>query len=158
MAKQYKVDKVFEAHGLRCVIITTRYGHHCGYVGVSKEHPFYGLDYCDKVPSNFMQYHYDAEEKPVGDRGIIDLLYHNPEAPKVGILFDVHGGITFSGNGRESNYPIEGDEWWFGYDCAHAGDLSPGFQSFGNVVYRDLNFCIKQCEKLAAQLATITWD
>lgn len=39
----------------------------------------------------------------------------------------VHGGMTYSGE------RFEGDpnDWWFGFDCAHAGDLSPGLASIG---------------------------
>ena len=38
------------------------------------------------------------------------------------ILFNVHGGITFSDG--LSCYPITRDRylWWFGFDCAHYGD------------------------------------
>jgi len=80
---------------------------------------------------------------------------------------DVHGGITFAG-GR-NGYPAEGDGlWWFGYDCAHAGD-APGPQyvemmrsQYPNMsymcydddgVHRDLAYCEVECERLAAQLA-----
>lgn len=36
--------------------------------------------------------------------------------------FDVHGGLTYSGGGKNSDYPIKSDLWWFGFDCAHGGD------------------------------------
>lgn len=36
--------------------------------------------------------------------------------------FSCHGGITFADGGENSNYPIESDLWWFGFDCAHCDD------------------------------------
>ena len=36
--------------------------------------------------------------------------------------FDVHGGLTYSGGGKNSDYPIKSDLWWLGFDCAHGGD------------------------------------
>lgn len=33
-----------------------------------------------------------------------------------------HGGLTFSSKNEDTNYPIESDLWWFGFDCAHHGD------------------------------------
>ena len=40
------------------------------------------------------------------------------------IDFDCHGGLTYSGGGSNSEYPIESDLWWFGFDCAHYMDSS----------------------------------
>jgi hypothetical protein len=67
---------------------------------------------------------------------------------------DVHGGLTFAdGNGK---YPAEGSGlWWFGYDCAHAGDTVPGLHfsnPYREETFKDLPFCINECEKLAEQL------
>lgn len=36
--------------------------------------------------------------------------------------FSCHGGLTYSGGGENSSYPISSDLWWFGFDCAHCGD------------------------------------
>lgn len=87
----------------------------------------------------------------------------------------VHGGITYSGGGIESEYPVESDLWWFGFDCAHYMDLNDfdaALKTFddpetqrsllsykyiceqypdGGVV-RTLEYCIEQCKKLAEQL------
>ena len=32
----------------------------------------------------------------------------------------VHGGLTYAGG--SSDYPIESNLWWLGFDCAHYGD------------------------------------
>lgn len=50
--------------------------------------------------------------------------------------------------------------WWFGFDCAHAGDFSPSYGSdlgrptgWGGVVeYRDIDYVTEQCRALARQL------
>jgi hypothetical protein len=53
----------------------------------------------------------------------------------------------------------EADEvWWFGFDCAHAGDLTPAWKVAGINVgdfesYRDVGYVKKEIEQLAAQLA-----
>lgn len=70
------------------------------------------------------------------------------------ILFNVHGGIIFSG---ELKPPLTG--FWYGFDCAHLDDLMPfhlkKFPQFGinpSDVYRDINYVKKECESLAKQL------
>jgi hypothetical protein len=65
--------------------------HWCGYVGVSKKHPYFGK-------------HYDVVE------------------------VSVHGGLTYSHECQDSICHLDdsGESvWWFGFDCAHSGDLSP---------------------------------
>ena len=40
------IEKSFEAHGLPCLVaINDGLGNYCGYVGVSKDHPWYGKTY-----------------------------------------------------------------------------------------------------------------
>lgn len=51
--------------------------------------------------------------------------------------FDVHGGLTFSGELED----VEG--YFFGFDCAHFGD-SPFDQ--------DANYTLKMCKKLVNQI------
>lgn len=34
----------------------------------------------------------------------------------------VHGGLTYADGSRDSNYPVESELWWLGFDCAHCGD------------------------------------
>jgi hypothetical protein len=56
------------------------------------------------------------------------------------------------------------DVWWFGFDCAHAGDMSPGLAAITRAipmpeylydpdVYRDFAYVEAECEALANQLA-----
>jgi hypothetical protein len=37
----------------------------------------------------------------------------------------VHGGLTFAGSHLKDD-----GQWWIGFDCAHAGDFSPGIESY----------------------------
>lgn len=78
--------------------------------------------------------------------------------------FDVHGGLTYSGGGENSKYPVESDLWWFGYDCAHFGDgkdlnyvseeLKKHMFMFvdESETIRTLDYCIEECKSLANQL------
>lgn len=36
---------------------------------------------------------------------------------------EVHGGLTFADHGKTCETHKGEDEWWLGFDCAHAGDL-----------------------------------
>jgi hypothetical protein len=96
----------------------------CGYVGVDREHPLFGVHY-DDTPD----------------------LY-------------VHGGLTFSGN-----FPDK-EEWFFGFDCGHAGDYVPGlfvaYEQLGlpteqfivpGDTYRDIDYVREEVKDLAKQLS-----
>jgi hypothetical protein len=82
----------------------------------------------------------------------------------------VHGGLTFSDFCQESdsNHGIchlvePGDDdhvWWLGFDCAHAGDMSPAFKEWGMKFlrydqYRDMEYVRGQCQNLARQLKEV---
>lgn len=126
---QTEPDRVeFEAEGYPCLI--TRHqtlGTLCGYVAVPPGHPLHGKD-------------------PFDDR----------------LSLNAHGGVNYGSlcSGHICHVPKPGepdDVWWFGFDCGHAGDLSPGTQitSFfplNDQVYRDIAYVRGQCEWLAHQL------
>lgn len=62
--------------------------------------------------------------------------------------FDVHGGITFFGEGDSGNV--------LGFNCGHLRDLSPGLDveyHRAYETYRDYGYVRAECERLAAQLA-----
>lgn len=63
---------------------------------------------------------------------------------------EVHGGITFSGIRKEI------DEYAIGFDCSHAGDLSPKMSSdilaYLGDTYKDIEFVKAECRSLAKQL------
>lgn len=135
-----------EATGLPCLIVRGPHGGLCGYVGVSEEHPCFGEGY-DSV---------------------------NVEA---------HGGLTFADKCHPADTeekgichvpgPEEPDHvWWFGFDCAHAGDRSPGYEHLlgrptnhypracpwnesGFDEYRDFSYVKGHVTALASQLASL---
>jgi hypothetical protein len=129
--------------GLPCMIVRNpRYGNLCGYVGVTAGHPLYGKSYSDEQ-----------------------------------INISVHGSLTFSDgcdHGPEEtsicHIPGDGepdDVFWFGFDCAHAFDLSPGMAAmfkgvglthtpFNRDTYRTMEYVENEVRNLAAQLAALT--
>ena len=146
--KAYWVD---EATGYPCIASrgNARMGNWCGYVAVAPGHPLHGKDY---------------------------------EAPPV----DVHGGLTFAAPCAEDepaevaicHVPEPGtsrDVWWFGWDCGHAWDISPGLfardrsqggfplhegeRPFGpdgpRVSYKTLAYVKAECASLAKQLKAL---
>lgn len=118
-----KVEKDFISNGLRCVVVATDMGHRCGYVGIGKDHPLYGVEYGDHSPA--LKSRLDQiKDGPIGGRGIIPLIIASGSEDGLStpdVFFDVHGSITFSalGTGPYFNAP---DVWFFGFDCAHDGD------------------------------------
>ena len=116
----YEVDRKWKSHGLPCVVIALDMGHRCGYVGVPKEHPLYGKSYNDVIPNVKKS---DLGEELIGDRGVMSLLFASLDGEDVrgDLYFDVHGSLTYSGDGKKG-YPVKAPVWWFGFDCAHAGD------------------------------------
>lgn len=137
-------DRVeFEAHGFPCLIVRNKMGALCGYVRVASDHPFHGKNYEEIQDS-----------------------------------INVHGGLTYSDHSQNkichTPKPGEPDDiFWFGFDCAHAWDLTPEvyemekpggilhdmkirFQRLEaplpRVIYRDIPYVKAECERLALQL------
>jgi len=162
----HETEKHWKHKDLDCVVIFTDMGHRCGYVGVQKPHVLFGLEYSkhsDKLGEALAV----AKKGEIGKRGLIPLMCTDGETASPEIVFDVHGGLTFSGDGSDS-YPIKTlkKRWWFGYDCAHSGDakdlneikdtnMRETFSRFNDGVVRSLDYCIAECESLASQIAAI---
>lgn len=117
--KRYIVEREFEHVGYKCVVIFGNMAHRCGYVGIPKNHTLYGKNY---------DYHLEIKKSDIWGRevsGIFPLLgacIDEDERIRIEAYFQCHGGISYSGGGTNSNYPIKSDLWWFGFDCGHAGD------------------------------------
>ena len=135
--------------GFPCRIFRTpSTGSLCGYVGVERGHPFYATFYTEVDKGSLLR-----DRIPKGIRCDLGLEGY----------VDVHGGLTFSDwtdwkiKGFKSEHPI----WWFGFDCAHYGDLSPGgFGILREGEYRDWGYTKQEVKALARQLKTISqgWD
>ena len=109
MKKRYSVEKVWSHNDNACVVIMTDMGHRCGYVGIPKEHPLFGAKYNEH--SNFLEDTLDSiKDSPIGKRGIIPVFCWDGEKASPEIVFDVHGGLTYSGEGDK--YPIKMKDVW----------------------------------------------
>jgi hypothetical protein len=131
-----KVQWQDEATGLPCLIVRGPSGALCGYVGVSESHPLYKKDY----------EHADVE---------------------------VHGGLTFADMCADAadesrhicHVPDLGEPdhvWWFGFDCAHSGDVCPKYAKEHGTFplsalesYRSLGYVRSEVRGLAWQLAAL---
>lgn len=69
---------------------------------------------------------------------------------------EVHGGLTYAADHEPGEKPD--GLWWIGFDCAHAGDWSPGLdrapRNYGDdyrETYKDFKYVTRELEELAAQ-------
>jgi hypothetical protein len=150
-----KLQWIDDATGLDCLIVRNRLGALCGYVGVPSKHPWHGIGYSSS-PS-----------------GKDDDLYAD-DCPEV--VVSVHGGLTYSDRCEEDAPEDSGichvpglgrpaDVWWFGFDCAHFGDIAPGMiareRKMGfpappdGGVYKTVDYVRAEVAHLARQLATV---
>ncbi len=131
---QQELDRLEWRHnGMPCQMVRhNTLGHWCGYVGVPFGHPWYGKHYSD-----------DA------------------------INVRVHGGLTYAekGNVHVGSIAQPGNPehfWWFGFDCAHSGDVSPGMNywlaetwAWDSSIYRTLAYVQNETNELAEQLQEV---
>ncbi|MGF6877347.1 hypothetical protein [Paraburkholderia sp. MM5477-R1] len=120
-------EAAFIANGLQCFMMRNDMQVWCGYVGVPASHVLYELDRLDLVP--FPETWRDRHVLP-DEQGIVNVFLSmfrdaRNEIPEshapLAMVLSAHGGLSFSG--RLSSWP---DLWFFGFDCGHAGDYSPG--------------------------------
>ena|SRR5713226_7350729 len=129
-----KIQWIDKKTGLDCLMVRNNLmGFWWGYVGVTKEHKHYMTGYND---INNVNVHGDltfAAKCQQEDKG--------------------HGICHIPENGRPN------DIWWFGFDCAHHGDLYPQTLTLGfpklfsnSAKYRDMTYVKKEVRHLARQL------
>ena len=150
-------EKDFECCGLQCHIHRNSGALNlCGYVGIPNDHPWHGKGYNAKVkvPQSVIDREIDIDKI-----GAINMLCANTGGIEDQLLdmvlaVDVHGGLTYSGKSKPTHDPD--GLWWIGFDCAHAGDLSPGYpNNFGDETYKNIDYVEGECCNLAKQLAAI---
>ncbi len=90
---------------------------YCGYVKIPKNNNLYKLLYWRNMP------------------------YLGLENETIESYFYVHGGITFAGRIPELN-----NNWFLGFDCAHAGD---------NPMIQDADYTERECKELIDQIVAL---
>lgn len=138
-----KVEKDWGTiEGYRACVLLLDDTHRCGYVGIPKDHKLFGVGYSCSV--NKLKDYLPENERPE-KRGIMAILGANNTA-SLGVVFNVHGSLTYSGSG-EDGYPVgKNNLWWFGYDCNHYQD---------NLVVCNLTYCGVECNCLSRQLKKV---
>jgi hypothetical protein len=131
----------------RCKKTEYRMIYLCGYVKIPENHPFYNLEYSDKLISEC--------NRKISIKGISYFIcndYYDYESPSS--LLEIHGGITFSQFSRDDFLP---DGFWYGFDCGHSGDISnkEDIEKFKEYVYRDIEYVKNECKSLARQLKSM---
>lgn len=176
-----------EATGLPCLMVRGTSGSWCGYVGVVSTHPAYGQD-SDKpdveVHGGLTFAHGCADQSRAAweefckrNPTLKTQAERFPNGDAARALKKWEGCFEDYGHWRERMHetaichlpePGEPDDvWWFGFDCAHAGDLMPGINAvlaeigspslprYGDETYRDVAYVAGECARLAQQLAAI---
>jgi hypothetical protein len=164
MAEPDKVHWIDPATDMDCLAVRNPMGAWCGYVGLPPGHPWHGVNY-----SGCAQRSAACDE----DWAYCD---HSPDAQVT-----VHGGLTFADRCGESekgegygicHVPLPGrphDVWWLGFDCNHAGDMSPydaaqaehynhrwPYGLIDGDRYRDLAYVKAETASLARQIAAVS--
>lgn len=136
--------------GLPAVVKRAHLGHLCGYVGIPSEHYLTGRSARRGGGTD------------VGGYVAGDDLSSDLDSDLMALK--VHGGVTWGaaeidradGLTEEARKATTGVAWWIGFDASHANDLVPKLgPPIAGQTYRDMAYMRTECEKLAAQLATI---
>jgi hypothetical protein len=148
-------EKSFDHAGCKCQMRRGPGLHWCGYVGIPDTHPMHGKGSGEPLPI-LEQAFQERMKQPIGESpsfAVLLAMIGDEPKPTAELVLNVHGGITYT----ENHAPRQDPDgfWWFGFDCAHAGDLSPKYGDFGDGVYRDMAYVEAECRSLAEQLDTI---
>lgn len=135
-----KTEWVDKETGLECKVLRGPWGAFCGYVGVSKNHPAYGMGY-DPYVGEYVDENIEWWRRHITHR--VEYKIRD---------ISIHGGLTFAGPFPDS------DAHWFGFDCSHSIDYMPGLHTDYaslNGVYRTIEYVHNQVTSLAKQLVAI---
>jgi len=166
MDKHYAIESDFIHKGIRCVVVAYDMGHRCGYCEIKKGHILYGKGYSEDLSDipRIKRFFNKIKRMPLGKRGVIPILCYKKGEISLDILIDVHGSVTFTGEGQLQE--MEGDGWWIGFDCAHCDDArDPAIMKnlsmlsvahlFKDGIIRTKEYVEQECKNLAEQLITI---
>jgi hypothetical protein len=164
MNSSYVVERTWMTEsGLKACCVLCRGTHRCGYVGVNEDNFLYGVK-CSQSIEKLKDAYHKAMDINMDDnkRNSISILSNSmkdeEERYSPEMAFNVHGGLTFSNGGGDNDYPIPGDTWWFGFDCAHLGDANIDGSGYceDDAVVRSFDYVVDECENLAQQIALVT--
>ena len=171
MSKEFYIEREWESKaGLKCVVTVCTKGFRCGYVGIEKSNPLFEQDYLEhsEILEKFLE---ERKNQPIGKMSPVSAFCWDGESCRPNVMLNVHGGITYSGGGKKTSYPIESDLWWFGYDCTHLYDgsdvnlmsknnreLHQKFHMDMSGIIRSLEYCTLECESLAKQIIEMTGE
>jgi hypothetical protein len=165
------------ATGLPCLIVRGPVGALCGYVGVTADHPLHGKSYEDvdvevhggltyaepcaphgredweRFRAKRAKAEAEARRHPQGDAA--RFLAANADC-----FDDYEAWVAQEQASAVCHLPAPGEPdsvFWFGFDCAHAFDRSPGIEAvIGRRIedneYRDLAYVEAEVARLALQL------
>lgn len=160
-------DRLELSHaGMRCLIIRHHTFHHlCGYVEIPKEHPLYGVGYSENAEClvgalrELMNERFSPNDKRLSMLNLLNVSFGMQIDPCPASVFKVHGGITFSGTYKDLSKDPK--SWFYGFDCAHFGDVSPYFAHLEIYApeheYRSMDYVVEECKWLAEQLSCIPY-
>lgn len=168
-----KVQWLDEASGLPCLIVRGPLGAWCGYVGVPEGHPKHGQEYDDvgadvhggltfargcadhsrdaweKWRSRWPSWAEEAKQFPVGDSA-----RRIKEWAGCQDSYDAWNERMVSRAVCHLPEPGEPDRvWWFGFDCAHLGDIIPGMDNRYGSSYEDCYWTAEEVKKEVTKLA-----
>jgi hypothetical protein len=156
------LENLTTAEGFDALVFRASWsGNFCGYVGVPPGHPWYGKEYGASVKITEKQATEPVDIDRVSVISLLAMSMYDSESDdlaSIDCIIRVHGGLTYSGFGRE-RFGEKPDHWYFGFDCAHAGDLSPAYASkYGlgyDDQYRDVDYVRREIADLSRQLAEV---
>ena len=172
------------ATGYPCLIVRAGrlLGHLCGYAGVPSGHPCHGkgcgevvvdvhggltvASHGDKATTPELWQSYRAQAEKV--REIANAYPHGDEAKftreRANEIKSYDAFKNWRAAAGVSHVADDGEDgivWWFGFDCAHFGDVTPGpaphiHSFYGGGTYKVFDFVKRETERLAKQLAALS--
>lgn len=156
-------------------------GSLCGYVGVPRTHPAFGLPYDFDIDFDphapFVPFRPellgdgpDSMFRRMYDRRQTEWLTVKERKPVQTLVNQIvaHGGLTYANHQDDSGGENWRDWWWYGFDCAHAGDLAPAMEALKRTIgmperfhleyreeYRTIAYVRAECVRLARQISDI---